>query len=270
MAGLGIIVFLAGIGCLVIGAVLSTGESRWLAEANRLSKVGYHTDYSPTRWTRSSSPTPPPHRDLRYQTSPPEETGWNEPADGKPGDFAQAEVGQSISYQHPQQGALQSPIIGTIKYVELWQKQKAPSEPWVPTGNTFTAHWLNNEMLLYTWKGQLFVLDQYHTTSDSEIKRTFLEPAHRFGESEETADVSFAYPPGSWKITDIGKFRIKVSRGEGLRLWSGALGRFIHAAGGTDLENRVLVVEDYQEGGGGLDTVWQGWQLSWDDLLKIE
>jgi hypothetical protein len=31
----------------------------------------------------------------------------------------------------------------------------------------------------------------------------------------------------------------------------------------------VLVVEDYQEGGGGQDTAWHGWQITWDDIKAV-
>jgi hypothetical protein len=31
-----------------------------------------------------------------------------------------------------------------------------------------------------------------------------------------------------------------------------------------------LVVEDYQEGGGGKDTAWRGWQITWDEILEIQ
>jgi len=37
----------------------------------------------------------------------------------------------------------------------------------------------------------------------------------------------------------------------------GTIGRFIHASH----QNRILVVEDYQSGGAGQDTLWTGYQI---------
>jgi len=55
----------------------------------------------------------------------------------------------------------------------------------------------------------------------------------------------------------------------GLRLQPGAVGRFLHARGGSGNEGHALVVEDYQEGGGGQDTAWIGWSISWDDIQNV-
>jgi hypothetical protein len=187
---------------------------------------------------------------------------------GKAGEFASARLGQTITYNHPKRGGLTGKILGTARYAELWQRRKAPNEPWVETGNTFTAHWLG-DTLLYEWKGSLFLLDSYDMLTDAEVKTQFLPHAQAFGRSDETADISFAYPPASWRITDIGKFRVASAEGQGLRLQAGAVGRFIHARGNTGNEGQALVVEDYQEGGGGQDTAWIGWSISWDDVQNI-
>ena len=187
---------------------------------------------------------------------------------GKPAEFAAAALGTTIVYRHPERGNRTGKSLGTIEYTELWQRRKDPSEPWVPTGNTFFSHWLG-DTLLYMWKGGLFLLDSYDAPTDAEIKEHILPHAQRFGQSDETADISFAYPPASWKVIDIGKFRVAQARGQGLRLQAGATGRFLHAQGNAGYEGHMLVVEDYQEGGGGQDTAWLGWRIQWDDLLKI-
>lgn len=210
--------------------------------------------------SRSTTPTrktPSPSRPLQ------------EPRAGVPGQFAGARPGAEMTYLHPLNGETRSTVIGTIKYTELWQRRKSPSEPWVPTGNLFTAHWLNNRTLIYEWKGNLRLLDELEPVTDVQIKQHFLAPAKRFGQSDETALVNFAYPPGSWLILDIGKFQVHQVWGSGLRLNPNATGRFIHAQGDTGLEGRSLVVEDYLEGQGGQDTVWRGWQIEWDKLVKI-
>ena len=203
------------------------------------------------------------------RSAPPREVTMREPTGGKPGEFAQARIGQTIVYQHPERGGLTGNILGTIKYVELWQRRKAPNEPWVPTGNVFTAHWLG-DTLLYQWKEGVWLLDSYDQLTDAEIKSTFLPHAQRFGQSDETEAVSFAYPPASWTIADIGKFQVDRTEGQGLRLSAGSTGRFIHSRGNTGNEGRALVVEDYLDGAGGQDTAWMGWKITWDDILSIK
>jgi hypothetical protein len=186
-------------------------------------------------------------------------------ASGMQGDFQRAQLGQNITVNHPKRGPITGKIIGSIRYTELWQRVKSPSEPWVPTGNQFTAHWLGNFML-YEWKENLFLLDEYDALTDKDIATHFLPYAKRFGESNETADVYFAFPPASWKVTDIGKFNVTNAEGSGLRLSPNAMGRFIHASGDG---GRALVVEDYQSGSGGQDTAWIGYSIKWADIKKV-
>ncbi|MBM4425196.1 MAG: hypothetical protein FJ030_17760 [Chloroflexi bacterium] len=186
-------------------------------------------------------------------------------ATGIRGEFQRARTGQTITVNHPQRGAITGKILGTIRYTELWQRVKSPSEPWSPTGNGYTAHWLGNFMV-YEWKESVWLLDEYNALTDKDIATHFAPYAKRFGESNETADVYFAFPPASWKITDIGKFSVQSAEGAGLRLNTGATGRFIHASGDG---GRALVVEDYQSGSGGQDTAWIGYSITWDDVKKI-
>jgi hypothetical protein len=188
---------------------------------------------------------------------------------GIQGEFSGAGLGRAITYHHPDRGDRVGRILGTVKYAELWQRRKAPEEPWVPTGNVFTAHWLG-DTLLYEWKSGVYLLDGYDQLTDAEIKEHILPHAKAFGESDEKADVNFAYPPASWKVTDIGKFRVDSATGQGLRLGAGAIGRFLHARGNTGYEGRMLVVEDYLEGGGGQDTAWHGWGITWDDIKAVQ
>lgn len=200
------------------------------------------------------------------QTMPIHTEAEGEPmATGIRGEFQRAQLGQTITVNHPQRGAITGKILGSIQYAELWQRVKSPSEPWMTTGNTFTAHWLGNFML-YEWKDALYILDEYEALTDKDIATHFAPYAKRFGESNETADVYFTFPPASWKMTDIGKFRVQRAQGSGLRLSEGATGRFIHASGDS---RRALVVEDYQSGSGGQDTAWIGYSLAWDDLQKV-
>jgi hypothetical protein len=179
--------------------------------------------------------------------------------------FYNARLGQNITFNHPQRGPVVGKILGVIQYTELWQRVNSPSEPWVPTGNSFAAHWLGSFML-YEWQNRLYVLDEYVPLSDQDIQTSFLPYARRFAQSDQTATVTFAWPPASWTIADIGKFRVARAEGTGLRLNAGAEGRFIHATGA---DQRALIVEDYQSGGGGQDTAWLGWQIAWDDVTGV-
>jgi hypothetical protein len=179
--------------------------------------------------------------------------------------FFNASLGQNITLNHPQRGGVTGKILGSIRYTELWQRVNSPSEPWVPTGNEFAAHWLGNFMV-YEWQDRVYVLDEYEPLTDQDIQANFLPYAKQFAQSNQTAKVTFAFPPASWTIVDIGKFVVARADGDGLRLKAGAQGRFIHASGA---DNRGLVVEDYQSGGGGQDTAWTGWQITWDDVQNI-
>ncbi len=174
--------------------------------------------------------------------------------------FFTAHIGQNIVVKHPERGDITGKIIGSIIYQELWQKVNSPQEPWVATGNQHAAHWLGNFML-YEWQSRLYLLDAYEGLNDQDIQQNFLPYAKRYAQSDQTAKVSFAWPPASWTISDIGKFEVVRAEGDGLRLNVGATGRFIHADGA---DNRALVVEDYQSGSGGQDTAWTGWKVEWE------
>jgi len=179
--------------------------------------------------------------------------------------FFNAQIGQNITVVHPQRGSITGKIIGSIRYTELWQRVNSPSEPWVPTGNEYAAHWLGNFMI-YEWQDRLCLLDEYEALSDKDIQTSFLPYAKKFAQSDQTAHVTFAWPPASWTIVDIGKFEVARAEGDGLRLRQGAVGRFIHASGA---DNRALVVEDYQSGSGGQDTAWSGWSITWEDVKNV-
>jgi hypothetical protein len=259
MAGFGFLFLCAGVACLLIGVVLflsQRGQSASSQSVVRRSLVSAikRGEYAKAR-PDGSQVLPP------LETS----TGVQPMASGIRSQFQRAQLGQTITVNHPQRGPITGKIVGSIRYTELWQRVKSPSEPWVPTGNAYTAHWLGNFML-YEWKDSLFLLDQYDALTDKDIATHFLPYAKRFGESNETADVYFAYPPASWKMVDIGKFNVASASGSGLRLSPNAVGRFIHAAGDG---GRALVVEDYQSGTGGQDTAWIGFVITWEDIQKI-
>ena len=179
--------------------------------------------------------------------------------------FFNARLGQTIVVNHPQRGPITGNILGSIRYTELWQTQQGASAPWVPTGNEFAAHWLGNFMI-YQWQDRLYLLDEYEPLTDQDVQQSFMPYAKQFAQSNQTAKVVFAWPPASWTILDIGKFSVARAEGSGLRLNQGATGRLIHATGA---DNRALVVEDYQSGGGGQDTAWTGWQITWQDISRI-
>ncbi len=114
-------------------------------------------------------------------------------------------------------------------------------------------------MVLLNWQNRVYLLDESDQLSDADIQRNFAPYARKFAQSDQSGDVYFAYPPASWHIDDIGKFRVEDTQGEGLQFRPGAIGRFIHASGDG---GRALVVEDYEGGGGGQDTAWIGYLIT--------
>lgn len=169
------------------------------------------------------------------------------------------ELGGRIRVQHPVRGEMMAHVLGRILYGELWQQTRGAQSPWVPTGNSFYGFWLEGGLFLLNWQARFYLLDESVQLSDAEIQREFLPYARQYAQSDQTAEVIFAYPPASWKIDDIGKFRVDAVEGEGLMFRQGAIGRFIHASGA---DRRALVLEDYEGGGGGQDTVWTGFMVN--------
>lgn len=176
------------------------------------------------------------------------------------------QLGQRIRVRHPVQGDLTVYVMGQVIFDELWQTSRGPQSPWVPTGNAFSGFWLETNLFLLNWQNRYYLLDEMNPISDPEIQRDFLPHARKFAQSDQTADVYFSYPPTMWHIDDIGKFRIRSTDGEGLRMSAGAVGRFIHASGSAQEANirRSLVLEDYE--GGGQDTVWIGYLINDNDI----
>jgi len=171
-------------------------------------------------------------------------------------------VGERIYARHPVKGELMVHVLGKITFAELWQQSRGPQVPWVPTGSAFVGFWLEGNMLLLNWQTRYYLLDEAVQISDVDIQRDIAPYARQFAQSDQTADVYFAYPPAMWHIDDIGKFQIEKVEGEGLALRPGAIGRFVHASGDS---GRELVVEDY-EGSGGQDTAWTGYQITEEDI----
>lgn len=168
--------------------------------------------------------------------------------------------GIRIRVQHPQQGELTLYVMGQIDFSELWQRRPGADVPWTPTGNVFTGYWLETNRFLLNWQNRYYLLDEATATSDPEIQRDFSSHARQFAQSNQTANVYFAYPPAMWHIDDIGKFQVARIMGEGFSQQMNAIGRFIHASGDSE---RALVLEDF-EGGGGQDMVWIGYKITAD------
>ncbi len=175
--------------------------------------------------------------------------------------LSQVQVGGRIRVRHPVQGELNVHVMGRVVYDELWQARRGAQVPWTPTGNAFSAFWLETNLLLLNWQNRYYLLDEVTMISGAEIQRYFAPHARKFAESDQTADVYFAYPPASWHIDDIGKFSIRGVDGEGLRHVPGSVGRFIHCSGDG---KRALVLEDYETGG--QDVVWTGYQINEEDI----
>lgn len=176
-----------------------------------------------------------------------------------------AQPGQSVTFTHRTRGEITAKILGAIHYAELSQQRRGGNAPWVPTGNAYVALWMGDYML-YEWQSRLYLFDEGQNLTDQQINESFLPYAKQFAQSNQTATVTFAWPPYTWQMVDIGKYRVARAEGVGLRLNLGAEGRFIHA---RTAEGRALAVEDYQSGSGGLDTVWMGWETTWEAVKAI-
>jgi len=168
-----------------------------------------------------------------------------------------------IKVTHPVKGELTVFVLGRILFTELWQRTSGAQSPWVPTGNQFAGFWLDGEMLLLNWQNRFYLLDERMEISDSDIQRDFAPHAKKFAQSNQTADVFFAYPPASWHIDDIGKFSIASVEGATRNHAAGAVGRFIHASGDG---GRALVLDDFESGA--QDAVWTGYQIQENQIQK--
>ena len=176
----------------------------------------------------------------------------------QPANFGNIQVGQSIQVTHPKQGVLTLKVQRRLYYGELWQEHSGASVPWTPTGTYFVGLNLDRDLFLLNWQNRFYLLESHSPLTDMDINRDFAPYARQFAASNQTADVRFRYAGGTWRIDDIGKFRIEYCDGDGAQISPGSVGRFIHASSDAD----VLVVEDYQSGGsGGLDTLWRGVSL---------
>lgn len=217
------------------------------------------------RVTRGASASPvAAHTPLRPAAAPPT-------VNARTGDSMQdrafnAQPGQTATFKHPSRGVITAKILGVIHYGELTQQRRGGNAPWVPTGNAYVALWMGDYML-YEWQSRLYLFDEAQNLTDQQINESFLPYAKQYAQSNQTSKVSFAWPPYTWHMVDIGKYRVARAVGVGLRLNLGAEGRFIHAR--TE-ESRVLVVEDYQSGSGGLDSLWMGWEINWEAVQGIQ
>ena len=178
----------------------------------------------------------------------------------QPANFGEVQVGQSIQLRHPKQGPLTLTVHRRLYYGELWQEHGGANVPWTSTGTYFVGLTLDRDLFLLNWQSRFYLLESHTGLTDMDINRDFAPYAHQFALSNQTADVRFRYANETWRMIDIGKFRIEYCEGEGAQISPGSVGRFIHASSGND----VLVVEDYQSGG--LDTLWKGVILQPSDI----
>jgi hypothetical protein len=166
---------------------------------------------------------------------------------------------------HPSRGEVNACPTGRILYEELTQKGRPPQATWVPTGGRFLGFKLEPSLLLLNWQNRYYLLDSLASATDDDIRRDFAPHAKRFGQSDQKAEVLFQYPAGTtWKIDDIGKFRVAEIAGDWSPTPAGATGRFIHASGEG---GRALVVHDFE--GGGPDSVLRGYRIAEGDIRKL-
>jgi predicted RNA-binding Zn-ribbon protein involved in translation (DUF1610 family) len=180
----------------------------------------------------------------------------------RPEKWGDIEIGRAVEVKHPQKGSMSLSVTYRIYYGELWQAQMKPDVPWTLTGSYYVGLGLNENIFLMNWQNRFYILDLHQPLTDMSINRDFAPYARKFAASNQTQSVSFSYQDTIWNMLDIGRFRIEYAEGDGIRVSPGAVGRFIHATH----NNKALVVEDYQTGGSGLDTLWMGYQLEEEDI----
>lgn len=180
----------------------------------------------------------------------------------RPKKWAAVEIGQAVLMKHPRQGEINLAVQNRVYYGELWQAQMRQDVPWTLTGNYYARLGLGGDTYLLNWQDRFYLLDSQSSLTDMDINRDFAPYARQFAASNQTANFSFRFRELYWHMEDIGRFRIEFAEGDGIKVSPGAVGRFIHASH----DNRVLVVEDYQTGGSGLDTLWMGYRIEEEDI----
>lgn len=182
----------------------------------------------------------------------------------KPAIWSDIELGQKIHISHPKGETVESTVSYRIYHGELWQADMKPNVPWTLTGNYFIGLGLSKGSYLLNWQNRYYLLENTLPLSDNEINRDFARAAREFAASNQTKDVNLVYGKGVWKIVDIGRFRIEYTEGIENSVEPGAVGRFIHAKNRND--KQVLVLEDFQSGGSGLDNLRIGYELQGTDI----
>lgn len=179
-----------------------------------------------------------------------------------PETWADVEIGQNIRIIRVGKLEINAEVVQRVYYAELWQEKMKTDVPWTLTGSYYVGLELNNDMLLLNWQSRYYLLDQRSPLTDMDINRDFAQYARKFAASNQTASITFDRDGIRWKIFDIGRFRIEFTEGEGLKVSPGSVGRFIHAKS----DNQVLIVEDFQSGGSGCDTLLTGVELTAKDI----
>lgn len=180
----------------------------------------------------------------------------------KPNKWGDVEINQPVHVAHPKDGELILSVRRRIYYGELWQVHMKPDVPWTLTGSYYVGLALNKSLFLMNWQSRFYLLDSHFPLTDMDINRDFAPHARKFAASNQTAKVVFDYRGTKWHINDIGRFRVEFADGNETNVSAGAAGRFIHAG----FDNRALVVEDYQSGGNGPDTLWMGYEITEKDI----
>lgn len=192
-----------------------------------------------------------PGMPILHKTTPAEQRA---PMKNLPVNLKWIQLNTRITIEHPAQGKIISQVSGIVSYQELWQVKQSG---WKPTGNLYAAFYLDNGFVLLNWQNRYYILNPGEYLSDVDIQKYFMPYARQFGESNQTTDVIFSYPPAVWRIVDIGRFNIYEVSGSVSGYFAGSAGRFIHSSGDNQ---RALVVEDYQNSTG-QDMVWSGYQI---------
>jgi len=237
-----------GLGCIGIGVVI------FLTAPRETSSAPIPFNFTPQAGAPGSPQPPPTDRaqsGVMNQADAQINTGGMSMDEGN---WQWITVGSRVKIIHPKRGELTLFVLGKVRFNELWQQRRGADMPWVSTGHDYFGYWCEQDILLLNWQTRYYVLDERDMISDVEIQRHFADRAREFGQSDQKADVYVAYPPTTWHLDDIGRFKVAEITGQAPHFVQGAEGRFIH---GSSSDGRALAVEDYIAGGG-QDSAWIG------------
>lgn len=147
------------------------------------------------------------------------------------------------------------------------QYQYGSSKDWKPSGDTWQAvlcksapGWSRTPVLLVQLDKAGYLLRR--RVLGPEDANQFRDSAQKFAHSGQRAgSMAMTYAGKSYKIQDVGVWAV-TAKDDDAHLPAGVLARWIVAHGGSDT---AIIVEDGQ---GNNDSVWEGWVVDLNTLVK--